>query len=52
LVSIPSEEDVTNGKTLFLQEGDSYQHLHIKLIETEKVFLIDYKTPKEIVVPR
>ncbi|GEM_PF-2764408 len=45
-------EDITNGKTLFLREGDSYLQLHIKLIETEKVSLLEDKTPKEIVVPR
>jgi hypothetical protein len=45
-------EDVTNSKTLFLREGDSYLHLYIKNIETEKVSLIDDKIPKEIVVPR
>jgi hypothetical protein len=45
-------EDVTNSKTVFLHEGESYLHLHIKLIETEKVSLLEDKTLKEIVVPR
>jgi len=45
-------EDVTNNKTVFLREGESYLHLHIKLIETEKVSLLEDKTLKEIVVPR
>jgi hypothetical protein len=50
LVSISSEEDVTNGKKLFLRDGDSYLHPYIKLIETKKVLLLEDKTPKEIVV--
>ena len=45
-------EDVTNSKTVFLREGETYLHLHITLIETEKVSLLEDKTPKEIVVPR
>ena len=45
-------EDVTNNKTVFLREGESYLYLHIQNIETEKVSLLEDKTPKEIVVPR
>ena len=45
-------ENVTNNKTVFLREGESYLHLHIKLIETEKVSLLEDKTPKDVVASR
>ena len=43
-------KDLTNDKTLFLREGETYSDILIKEISDNKVILVDRKEEKEIII--
>jgi hypothetical protein len=50
--AIPSGEDRTNNKTMFLREGDNYNGIKIILVSVDKIKLSKEKEVKEIIIKR
>ena len=42
--------DLTNNKTLFLREGETYNDITIKQINDNRIILVDRKKEKEIII--